>query len=133
VTAPLTDWDLALLTGGNYCVLVSLFEDGSPHATVTWVDAADGLVLVNTAEGRRKDRNLRRDPRAAVAVIGEDFYQWASIQGSVVARVTGPEAEAHIDTLSRRYDGVPWTPVEGPVRVLYRIEPRRIIRYGQRR
>jgi aspartyl-tRNA synthetase len=133
VTTPLSDWDLALLTGGNYGVLATLFEDGAPHATVTWVDAVGGHVLVNTAEGRRKDRNLRRDPRAAVTVVGEDFYQWASIQGSVVARVTGPEAEAHIDTLSRRYDGEPWTPVEGQVRVLYRIEPQRIIRYGQRR
>jgi PPOX class probable F420-dependent enzyme len=132
VTALLTEWDLALLTGGNYCVLISLFENGAPHATVTWVDAADGHVLVNTAEGRRKDRNLRRDPRAAATVIGEDFYQWVSIQGPVVARVTGPEAEAHIDRLSRRYDGEPWTPVEAQVRVLYRIEPQRIIRYGQR-
>ena len=127
--AALTDSDLELLTAGNYAVLVTLYEDGAPHATVTWVDAADGHVLVNTAEGRRKDRNLRRDPRAGVTVIGEDFYRWESIQGTVVDRVTGPQAEAHIDTLSRRYDGEPWTPVPGQVRVQYRIEPRRIIRY----
>ena len=133
MTAPLTDWDLELLTGGNYAALVTLYEDGAPHATVTWVDAADGHVLVNTAQGRRKDRNLRRDPRAAVTVIGEDFYRWASIQGTVVDRVTGPEAQAHIDTLSRRYDGEPWTPVADQVRVLYRIEPQRIIRYPHRR
>ena len=129
MTAPLTDWDLALLTGGNYCVLVSLFEDGAPHATVTWVDAADDHVLVNTAEGRKKDRNLRRDPRAGVTVIGEDFYRWVSIQGNVVDRVTGPQADAHIDALSRRYDGEAWTPVPGQVRVMYRIVPQRIIRY----
>lgn len=128
-TATLTGADLALLTGGNYAVLVTLYEDGAPHPTVTWVDAANGRVLVNTAEGRRKDRNLRRDPRAAVTVIGEDFYRWLSIQGAVVDRVTGPEAEAHIDALSRRYDGEHWTPVAGQVRVLYRIEPHRIIRY----
>ncbi len=127
--AALTDADTALLTGGNYAVLVTLYEDGAPHPTVTWVDAADGRVLVNTAEGRWKDRNLRRDPRAAVTVIGEDFYRWVSIQGNVVDRVTGPEAEAHIDSLSRRYDGEPWTPVAGQIRVLYRIEPQRIIRY----
>ncbi len=127
--ASLTDSDLELLTGGNYAVLVTLYEDGAPHATVTWVDAADGQLLVNTAEGRRKDRNLRRDPRGGVTVIGEDFYRWVSIQGTVVDRVTGPQAEAHIDTLSRRYDDEPWTPVPGQVRVLYRIEPRRIIRY----
>jgi PPOX class probable F420-dependent enzyme len=127
----LTDADLKLLTAGNYAVLVTLYEDGAPHSTVTWVDAAEGQVLVNTAEGRRKDRNLRRDPRAGVTVIGEDFYRWVSIQGTVVDRVTGLQAAAHIDTLSRRYDGEPWTPVEGQVRVLYRIEPHRIIRYGR--
>jgi len=127
----LTDADLKLLTAGNYAVLVTLYEDGAPHSTVMWVDAAEGQVLVNTAEGRRKDRNLRRDPRAGVTVIGEDFYRWVSIQGNVVDRVTGPQAEAHIDTLSRRYVGEPWTPVEGQVRVLYRIEPHRIIRYGR--
>jgi PPOX class probable F420-dependent enzyme len=129
--ATLTDADLELLTGGNFAVLVTLYEDGAPHSTVTWVGAADGHVLVNTAEGRRKDRNLRRDPRAAVTVIAEDFYRWASIQGKVVDRVTGPEADAHIDTLSRRYDGEPWTPVPGQVRVMYGIEPQRIIRYGR--
>jgi PPOX class probable F420-dependent enzyme len=129
VPAALTDSDLELLTGGNYAVLVTLYEDGAPHSTVTWVDATDGHVLVNTAEGRRKDRNLRRDPRAAVTVIGEDFYRWVSIQGTVVDRVTGPQADAHIDRLSRRYDGAPWTPAAGQVRVMYRIEPQRIIRY----
>ena len=127
--ATLTDADLELLTEGNFAVLATLYEDGAPHSTVTWVDAADGHVLVNTAEGRKKDRNLRRNPRASVTAIGEDFYRWVSIQGNVVDRVTGPQAEAHIDTLSRRYDGEPWTSVEGQVRVLYRIEPRRIIRY----
>lgn len=127
--ATLTDADLELLTGGNYAVLVTLYEDGAPHSTVTWVDAADGHVLVNTAGGRKKDRNLRRDPLASVTVIGEDFYRWVSIQGDVVDRVTGPNAEAHIDALSRRYDGEPWTAVPGQVRVMYRIEPRRIIRY----
>jgi PPOX class probable F420-dependent enzyme len=131
--ATLTDADLELLTGVNYAVLATLYEDGAPHSTVTWVDAAEGHVLVNTAEGRKKDRNLRRDPRASVTVIGEDFYRWVSIQGNVGDRVTGPEAEAHIDTLSRRYDGEPWTPVAGQVRVLYRIEPQRIIRYPKRR
>jgi len=127
----LTDADLKLLTAGNYAVLVTLYEDGAPHSTVTWVDAADDHVLVNTAEGRKKDRNLRRDPRAGVTVIGEDFYRWVSIQGNVVDRVTGPQADAHIDALSRRYDGEAWTPVPGQVRVMYRIEPHRIIRYGR--
>ena len=129
--ARLSPADLELLRGTNFGQLVTLNADGSPQATVLWVDADDEHVLVNTAEGRTKDDNLRRDPRAAVSVVrGGDWYQWISVTGRVVERITGPDAEAHIDALSRRYDGEPWTPVEGQVRVLYRIRPDRIIRYG---
>ncbi len=127
--AELTAADVALLTGPHYATVVTLNPDGTPHATVTWIDAEDGHVLVNTAEGRRKARNLRRDPRAAV-LVQADPYRWISITGTVVAAETGPEAEAHIDALSRRYDGRPWTPVEGQVRVRFRIRPDRILRYG---
>jgi hypothetical protein len=88
---------------------------------------------VNTAEGRTKDRNLRRDPRAAVTVVREgDWYRWISVTGTAVGRVVGPEADEHIDSLSRRYDREPWTPVQGQVRVLYRIRPDRIVRYPGR-
>jgi len=130
VAAAFTDEDLELLRGGNYAQLVTLNADGSPQITVLWVDADDEHVLVNTAEGRAKDRNLRRDPRAAVSVVRDgDWYRWISVTGSVASRVTGPEAESHIDALSRRYDGRPWSAVAGQVRVLYRIRPDRIIRY----
>jgi PPOX class probable F420-dependent enzyme len=129
--ARLTPADLELLRGPNFGHLVTLGADGSPQVTVLWVDADDDHVLVNTVEGRTKDRNLRRDPRAAVSVVRDgDWYRWVSITGTVVERVTGSEAEAHIDSLSRRYDGEPWTAVEGQVRVLYRIRPDRIVRYG---
>ncbi|GBC86486.1 hypothetical protein HRbin12_00475 [bacterium HR12] len=127
--AQLTPGDVELLTGPHYATVVTLNPDGTPHATVTWIDAEDGHVLVNTAEGRRKARNLRRDPRAAV-LVQADPYRWISITGTAVAAETGPVAEAHIDALSRRYDGRPWTPVDGQVRVRFRIRPDRIVRYG---
>lgn len=129
--AAFTDEDLELIRGRNYGQLVTLNADGSPQVTVLWVDADDEHVLVNTAEGRTKDRNLRGDPRAAVSVVEDgDWYRWLSITGTVVGRVTGAEADRHIDSLSRRYDARPWSAVEGQVRVLYRIRPDRIIRYG---
>jgi PPOX class probable F420-dependent enzyme len=130
--AALTAEDLELLRGGNYGQLVTLNADGSPQVTVLWVDADEGHVLVNTAEGRAKDRNLRRDPRAAVSVVKDgDWYRWLSVSGTVVERITGREADAHIDRLSRRYDHEPWQPVPGQVRVLYRIRPDRVIRYAK--
>jgi PPOX class probable F420-dependent enzyme len=131
--AGLTELDLDLLHGPNYAQLVTLDEGGSPQVTVTWADASDGYVLVNTAEGRKKDRNMRRDPRVAVSVMRSgDPYRWISVRGTVVERITGPQAEAHIDFLNCKYhDGERWTYLPGQVRVLYRIRPDRIVRYGE--
>ncbi|HSL12465.1 MAG TPA: TIGR03618 family F420-dependent PPOX class oxidoreductase [Actinomycetota bacterium] len=126
----LTSSDLELLRGENYAWYVTLRPDGSPHASITWVDATDTHVLINTAEGRLKDRNVQRDPRVTVGVQRhDDAYVWISIDGEVEERVTGDEGLAHIDALSRRYDGKPWTPTEGQVRAIHRIRPIRIVRY----
>ena len=126
----LTPADLELLTGTGFATLVTMNDDDTPHATITWVDADGGEVLINTAAGRVKDRNLRRDPRAAVLVTAPgDAYRWLSITGSVVG-VTGEGADGHIDSLSRRYDARPWSRVEGQERLIFRIRPERVIRYG---
>lgn len=128
----LTDFDLELLTGTNFAQFVTLNPDGTPHATVTWVDASDEHVLVNTAAGRRKDRNVQRDPRVAISVVHrDDPYRWITVQGAVVERLIGEEADGHIDFLSRKYDGKPWSPVDGQVRVQYRIRPDLIIRHRE--
>jgi PPOX class probable F420-dependent enzyme len=128
--AALSPEDRALLRGDAYAWMVTLDPGGTPAASILWVDADETRVLVNTAEGRRKERNASRDPRVTVA-IERDPYSWISIEGVVEERVTGPEAETHIDALSRRYDGEPWTPVPGQVRVLFKIRPVRIVRYAK--
>jgi PPOX class probable F420-dependent enzyme len=131
VTAELRPGDVELLTGPNYATLVTMDPDGSPHPTVTWVDAADGHVLVNTARGRVKDRNVRANPRVAVSVMrGADAYDWISIVGTVVDIEVGERAERHIDELSHRYDGHGYRYTPGQVREILRIRPDRIIRYG---
>ena len=122
--------DLDLLRGENYAWFVTLRGDGSPHASITWVDATDTHVLINTAQGRLKDRNVQRDPRVTVAVQRHgDAYEWISIDGVVEERITGEEGLVHIDALSRRYDDKEWTPVEGQIRVILRIRPLRVLRY----
>ena len=97
----LTESDIDMLSDTNFATFVTVNPDGSPHATITWVDAADGHVLVNTAEGRVKHRNCAANPRVAITVMRNgDAYDWISITGTVVGFETGPHAEAHIDELS---------------------------------
>jgi len=126
----LTDADRELLRGRNYAHLVTLDPDGSPQATPLWIDVDDeGFVLVNTAVGRRKDRNVRRDPRVAVSLHEQaDPYRWLSVQGTVTGFVGEPEALEHIGALARRYDDLLWVPVRGQERVIYRIRRDRVTR-----
>ena len=129
--AELTDHDVAILKGQNFAHFVTLNEDGSAHAAPLWIDVDDdGLVLVNSAVGRKKDRNIRRDPRVVVSVHAQDDpYTWTAINGTVVSIETGEVAEQHIDFLNQKYhDGERWEYVPGSVRVLYRIRPDRIVR-----
>jgi PPOX class probable F420-dependent enzyme len=128
----LTSEDRELLGAPNYAWIVTLNPDGSPQATVTWIDASDTHVLVNTAAGRKKDRNVELDPRVAIAVQRHgDAYRWISIQGVVDERELGEGAESHIDALSRAYDGEAWTPVRGQRRVRWHIRPTHILRYDK--
>jgi PPOX class probable F420-dependent enzyme len=128
--AELTPRDVEILTGPNFATLVTLNPDGSPQATITWVDAADGHVLINTAQGRVKDRNVRANPRVAVTTMPEgDAYDWISITGTVVDIETGERAERHIDELSHRYDGHGYSYTPGQVREILTIRPDRVIRY----
>ncbi|WKZ81763.1 MAG: PPOX class F420-dependent oxidoreductase [Acidimicrobiia bacterium] len=113
--------------------LTTLDPDGSPQATAMWVMRQDEMILMNTAEGRRKHRNLQRDPRVAISISKhDDPYSNFSIQGRVVEMRTSDGVEV-IDALARKYlDGVdryPWLQ-PGMVRVTLVIEPTRIAANG---
>jgi PPOX class probable F420-dependent enzyme len=130
MTAELRDSDVELLKGTNYATFVTIDEDGLPQSTIIWIDAAEGNVLVNTAKGRVKDRNVRRDPKVSVLVVKEgDAYDWISVSGTVVDIEEGERAVAHINELSQRYDGNDYKLAEGMVREILTIRPERIIRY----
>jgi PPOX class probable F420-dependent enzyme len=132
VSAQLSAADRSLLAAPNVAWVVTLRPDGAAHASITWVDTTETHVRINTAVGRLKDRNVERDPRVTIAIQrGADVYDWISVEGVVEERQMGPEADAHIDALSRAYDGRPWTPVEGQRRVRWLIRPVRIVRYGR--
>jgi PPOX class probable F420-dependent enzyme len=128
--AELTDRDLTYLTGTDFATFVTINGDGSPQASVIWVDAADGHVLVNTARGRVKDRNVRANPAVALVILkGGDAYDWISITGTVVDIEVSERAERHIDELSHRYDGHGYSYTAGQVREILKIRPDRIVRY----
>jgi PPOX class probable F420-dependent enzyme len=100
-------------------------SDGSPQVTPVWVDFDGKYILVNTAEGRRKPKNIRRDPRVAIDVIAHnDPYQMVTVRGRVV-EVTNEGADEHIDKLAKKYLGQDKYPFRAPGerRVMFKIEP----------
>ena len=112
--------------------LSTIMSDGSPQASAVWVDTDGPLILVNSAEGRLKDRNIKRDPRVAISVTDpENPYRSLMIRGRV-AKVTNDGADAHIDRMAKKYMGVEEYPFRQPgeVRVLYYIEPQRVAAMG---
>ena len=127
----LTDAQQALFAGANYAVVTTLRQDGSPHSTVVWIELDDdGVPTFNTTTSRVKGENLAADPRVAVLVVeGGDFYRWVSVDGDV--ELTRDGAEEQIDRLSHKYDGRPWSYVEGQERVKVRVLPRHVTEYGR--
>src|SRR5512146_2660317 len=80
-----------------FASLATLMPDGSPQVTPVWCDLEnDDIVVINSAKGRQKDRNLRRDPRVALAIIDpENPYRYLEIRGKVM-EITEQGAAAHI-------------------------------------
>jgi len=112
--------------------LSTLMQDGSPQVTPVWCDYDGKHVRVNSARGRVKDKNIRRDPRVALAIVDpENPYRYMEIRGKVV-EVTEKGADDHINSLSEKYLGNPVYPFRQPgeVRVLYKIEPEKISSMG---
>ncbi|MCC6223068.1 MAG: PPOX class F420-dependent oxidoreductase [Thermoleophilia bacterium] len=109
--------------------LATINEDGSATTTPVWVDVDGGGVIVNTAIGRLKERNVRRDPRVALSMTDfENPYDWVEIRGRVVELVEGEPAEASIDALARKYIGSDYPYRQpGERRVIMRIEPTRVV------
>ena len=99
--------------------------DGSPQVTPVWCDLDGDFVVFNSAKGRQKDRNVRRDPRVSLAIIDpENPYRYLEVRGRVV-EFTEQGADAHIDKLAKKYLGVDKYPYRqaSEVRVIYKIQP----------
>ena len=114
-----------LLWSDNLAIVATIREDGSPQLTPTWIDFDGVDVLFNTAVGRVKPRNLRRNPRVSVCIVDRfDPYNWVSITGT--AELTHEGAVEHIHKLSRKYDGTAYPLKPDEQRVLVKITPERV-------
>jgi PPOX class probable F420-dependent enzyme len=108
-----------------FAQLGTLMPDGSPQVTPVWVDYDGSYVIFNSALGRQKDRNIRRDPRVSLAIVDPDNpYRYLQVRGRVV-EITEHGAEAHIDRLAKKYLGADSYPYRSAteVRVIYKIRP----------
>jgi len=118
-----------LFEGKNFVYLASIMKDGSPHVAPTWVDIDNGTLLVNTAVGRVKQKNISRDGRVALAIADHDNpYDMVTIRGKVIDQITGQEAEEHIDKLAKKYIGKDKYPGRAPGerRVILKIKPEKV-------
>lgn len=109
----------------SFAFIATVMPDGSPQVTPVWFDYVGGKIRVNTARGRVKAKNMAEGKRVALAILDpENPYRYIQVRGPVV-RVTEKDADAHIDSLAKKYMGRDRYPFHQPgvVRVIYEIEP----------
>ena len=112
--------------------LATLMPDGSPQVTPVCVDYDGSHVRVNSAKGRLKDKNMRRDKRVALSIQDPDNpYRYIAVRGKVV-EITEQGADAHIDALAKKYLGKDRYPFRSPgeVRVMYKIRADKVSTSG---
>ena len=127
-TIPETHTDL-LTTKKAFAQLATLNPDGSPQVTPVWVDYDGTHVLINTAKGRVKAKNLAREPRVAISLSDPDNpYRYLGIQGRVVG-MTEAGGDAHIDKMAKKYLGKDTYPFRAPgeKRVIVKIAPDKVL------
>lgn len=111
--------------------LATIMPDGTPQVTPVWCDFDGTYVRVNSAKGRVKDKNVRRNPKVAISIQDPDNpYRYLAVRGEVV-EVTETGADPHIDSLAKKYlgkDTYPWR--KGETRVIYKIRPDRVSTMG---
>ena len=117
-----------LLLGKNFASFATLMRDGSPHVAPTWVDYDGDMILINTAAGRIKEKNVNLDKRVALSVYdSSNPYNMVTIRGRV-KEIVEHNADVHIDRLAKRYLGLDSYPFRNPgeKRIILKIIPERV-------
>lgn len=117
-----------LFSGQNLVFLATIMKDGSPQVSPVWGNMEDGHILVNTAEGRVKHKNIIRDARVAVSVVNKhNPLDMTSIRGSVVQIIPDYDYK-HADKLTMQYMAKSHYPFKRPgeKRIILKIKPEKI-------
>jgi PPOX class probable F420-dependent enzyme len=112
--------------------LATAMPNGAPQVTPMWFDYDGKVFRVNSARGRVKDRNMRRNPAVALSIVDPaNPYRYVGVRGRVV-EITEQGGDAHIDSLAKKYLGQDRYPYRQPgeIRVIYRIVPERVSGMG---
>ena len=126
--ASIQDYSDLLQEKKTFAHLATTMPDGAPQVTPVWVDYRDGRVLVNTAKGRVKARNMQLGSPVALSIADPDNpYRYVQVRG-VVSKVHDEGADAHIDFLAKKYLGQDKYPFRQPgeERVIFEIEPQKV-------
>lgn len=127
--AELSEKARKLFEDPNFLFVATINPDGSPQVTPVWTELDNGHITFNTAVGRVKERNMRRDPRVGLSITArDDPMNKVDVAGRVVDFVEGDEAYAQIDDLAEKYIGqrpYPWLR-EDEKRLKVVIEPVRV-------
>ena len=106
-----------------YLFLATTMPDGSPQVTPIWFNTYGEYILINSNEGRVKDRNMKARPKVAMVIQDPATpYRYLQIRGEVVEYIR-EGADEHINQLSLKYDNKPWIYREGQKRIIYKIKP----------
>jgi PPOX class probable F420-dependent enzyme len=127
-TIPQSHIDL-LTTKKAFAQLATLMPDGSPQVTPVWIDYDGSHILINTAKGRMKDRNMQERSSIAMSVSDPDNpYRYLGVRGRVV-EITEEGADEHINKMSKKYlgkDVYPYRKSSAEVRRIYKVAPERV-------
>ena len=115
-----------------YANIATVMPDGTPQVTPVWFDYDGNYLRVNSAKGRVKDKNMRHNKNVALSIQDPDnAYRYLAVRGKV-DDITEEGADAHIDSLAKKYLGKDKYPFRGPgeVRVIYKIRPEKVSTMG---
>ena len=126
------DQYLDLFQKRAFANLATLMPDGTPQVTPVWVDWDGTHVLINSARGRQKDKNMQRSAAVSMSILDPDNpYRYLEVRGKV-ADITEAGADDHIDKMAKKYMGKDKYPYrrQGEVRVVYKILPTKTTQMG---